>query len=240
MSSLMIFAAGFGKRLHPLTLDVPKSLVPIQNIPVLDYILKSYYKKTSLSSVTINTHYKAEMIREFIRKNPQYKISESFEEKEILGTGKGLFYAQSLLQGENFWVQNADILCDFEPQKLMDFHLENKAIATLAVSKKYFTPSAVIVDKENKIVAFRQIKEKEQITNFQNQAKTFCGIHCISKKIFDFFSFEQAPESIIELYKILLQRGEKIISWDIDEADWVDIGTPEKLKWVRKNIHLFA
>ena len=49
MSSLMIFAAGFGKRLHPLTLDVPKSLVPIQNIPVLDYILKSYYKKTSLS-----------------------------------------------------------------------------------------------------------------------------------------------------------------------------------------------
>ena len=74
MSSLMIFAAGFGKRLHPLTLDVPKSLVPIQNIPVLDYILKSYYKKTSLSSVTINTHYKAEMIREFIRKNPQYKI----------------------------------------------------------------------------------------------------------------------------------------------------------------------
>ena len=83
--------------------------------------------------------------------------------------GKGLFYAQSLLQGENFWVQNADILCDFEPQKLMDFHLENKAIATLAVSKKYFTPSAVIVDKENKIIAFRQIKEKEQITNFQTQ-----------------------------------------------------------------------
>ena len=78
-----------------------------------------------------------------------------------------------------------------------------------------------------------QIKEKEF------QAKTFCG-NCISKKIFDFFSFEQAPESIIELYKILLQRGEKIISWDIDEADWVDIGTPEKLKWVRKNIHLFA
>ena len=53
-----------------------------------------------------------------------------------MGTGKGLFYAQSLLQGENFWVQNADILCDFEPQKLMDFHLKNKAIATLAVSKK--------------------------------------------------------------------------------------------------------
>ena len=91
MSSLMIFAAGFGKRLHPLTLDVPKSLVPIQNIPVLDYILKSYYKKTSLSSVTINTHYKAEMIREFIKDNPQYKISESFEEKEILGTGKDCF-----------------------------------------------------------------------------------------------------------------------------------------------------
>ena len=55
----MIFAAGFGKRLHPLTLDVPKSLVPIQNIPVLDYILKSYYKKTSLSS---DTHYKAALM----------------------------------------------------------------------------------------------------------------------------------------------------------------------------------
>ena len=41
-------------------------------------------------------------------------------------------------------------------------------------------------------------------------------------------------------FEIQLQRAEKIISWDIDEADWVDIGTPEKLKWVRKNIHLFA
>ena len=214
--------------------------MPIQNIPVLDYILKSYYKKTALSSVAINTHYKAEMIREFIRENPQYKISESFEEKEILGTGKGLFYAQSLLQGENFWVHNADILCNFEPQKLMDFHLKNKAIATLVVSSPYSTPSAVIVDKENKIVAFRQIKEKEQITNFQNQAKTFCGIHCISKKIFDFFCFKQVPTSIIEIYKILLEKGEKILSWDIGTSDWVDIGSPEKLEWARKNIHLFT
>ena len=246
MSALMIFAAGFGKRLNPLTLDVPKSLVPIQGIPVLDYILKSYYKKTALSSVAINTHYKAEMIREFIRENPQYKISESFEENKILGTGKGLFFAQSRLQGENFWVQNADILCNFEPQKFMDFHLKNKAIVTLAVSTKYFTPSAIIVDKANRVCAFERIKKGEKIkkgakkSNSKNQAKTFCGIHCISKKIFDFFSFEQVPESIIELYRILLQRGEKIISWDIEEADWVDIGTPEKLEWASQNIHLFT
>ena len=63
----------------------------------------------------------------------------------------------------------------------MDFHLKKRA--TLAKSKKYFTPSAVIVDKENKIIAFRQIKEKEQITNFQNQAKTFCGISLYLGKI---------------------------------------------------------
>ena len=137
MSSLMIFAAGFGKRLHPLTLDVPKSLVPIQNIPVLDYILKSYYKKTSLSSVTAvnthykaemirefirNTHYKAEMIREFIKDNPQYKISESFEEKKFWEQGKWLFYAQSLLQGENFWVQ-MQIFYVILNTKIMDFQI---------------------------------------------------------------------------------------------------------------------
>ena len=113
-------------------------------------------------------------------------------------------------------------------------HQENSCITVLH--------SFCCLDKENisKIFAFRQIKEKEQITNFQNQAKTFCGIHCISKKIFDFFCFKQVPTSIIELYKILLEKGEKILSWDIGTSDWVDIGSPEKLEWARKNIHLFT
>ena len=91
MSSLMIFAAGFGKRLHPLTLDVPKSLVPIQNIPVLDYILKSYYKKTSLSSVTINTHYKAEMIREFIKIIHSIKFLNLLKKIKFWEQGKDCF-----------------------------------------------------------------------------------------------------------------------------------------------------
>lgn len=230
----MVFAAGFGKRLLPLTYQIPKALICIDNIPLLKHIF-NYYQSYCVAPFVINTHYLAAQLVDFIDKNPQYTICNSLE-KNILGTGKGLFFAKKHLTSEHFWLHNTDILCNYDPQAMMDFHLAKNAIVTLAVCSQTLTSSRVKIAKNNEVLGFEKF---DTPTNKNYELKTFCGIHCLSQKIFSLFTPEKIPTDIIELYKILLQKGEKIVAWDISSSNWIDVGTPKNLEFARKNKNLF-
>ncbi len=239
-AQLMIFAAGFGKRLNPLSLHTPKPLVKIGDRPILKHILRHYQEHFVEQPAVINIHYLAEQFRDFIKQNTDYNILASFE-KKILGTGKGLFFAKNLLQTEHFWLQNADILCNYNPQKMMNFHQKNKAIATLAVittpiTESMQSASMVHIDTNGVVLGFKKFNKK---TYPQANLKTFCGIHCVSKKIFSLLLDSEVPASIIELYQILISRGEKIFARELKNTNWLDIGTPQNLDFARNNIKNF-
>jgi NDP-sugar pyrophosphorylase family protein len=232
----MVFAAGFGTRLLPWTAQTPKALLCIDNIPILKHIF-NYYRHCAAPPFVINTHYLAEQFTEFMKEHSNYNICESFE-KEILGTGKGLFFAKKYLHSEHFWLHNADILCDFQPQAMMNFHLEKKAVVTLAVCSTPATLNMLKVSKNNEVLGFEKFSNK---THTDYELKTFCGVHCISQKIFSLFSrTEEIPHSIIDLYSILLKKGVKICAWDLGASHWIDVGTPQKLEFARENKKLFS
>ena len=231
----MLLAAGFGERLQPITNKIPKPLILIDKQPILKYILQHYENHSLTKPIIINTHHLASQFKNFFELYPRGWIQESFE-PQILGTGKGLFFAKNYFHTEHFWLQNADILCPYNPLEMMHFHRKNNAIATLATCPTPITSSRVKIGKNNQIIGFEKFNNtKEQDTKLQ----TFCGIHCISKKLFSLFSFEEVPTDIIKLYQMLIEKKEKILYWEIKKNAWIDIGTPENLAYIQKHKQQF-
>lgn len=103
----MILAAGMGKRLHPLTITTPKPLIPIENKPILAYTIERL-KNFGIKKIVINTHYLAQQIHDYLKREKEFEIIISHEE-ELLETGGGILKALPHFQGRPFISVNADI-----------------------------------------------------------------------------------------------------------------------------------
>lgn len=230
----MIFAAGFGTRLRPLTETIPKALVPINGIPVLDLVIRNL-QKYGVEDFVVNTHYLHQKVVEFIQ-NQSYKnrVSISYE-PEILGTGRGLYATKEHWGKEDFFICNVDILCGIDMMSFSNHHKASGAIATLAVND--VQAESMLLFDEKGYFCGRQVKGERKLYRTPQgelSAKGFCGIHMVSPGYFEKINGEGAF-SIIDDYVHLLKTGEDIQGWDIHDAYWVDIGTMETLNTVEKD-----
>ncbi|MBR5193864.1 MAG: NTP transferase domain-containing protein, partial [Bacteroidaceae bacterium] len=132
----MIFAAGLGTRLKPLTDHMPKALVPVAGKPMLEHVILKLIA-SGFDEIVINVHHFAEQIIEFLKEKNTFgiKIWISDETEELLDTGGGIKKASSLLN-EPFLVHNADILSNVDLKALYDFHIASENDATLLVSPR--------------------------------------------------------------------------------------------------------
>lgn len=137
----MILAAGFGKRLQPLTKNCPKPLLEVRGIKLLEYSIK-FLLDNGISEIIINTHYLHEQITKFIKKlYPNIAISH---ELQILDTGGGILNALSFFKNENFIVLNSDTVWvsayTNDLKKLIHVfeHGKNKAALLLATKENSF------------------------------------------------------------------------------------------------------
>ena len=226
---LVIFAAGFGTRLFYHTKHTPKALVCINNYYLIDWVIVRYRKY--ISSIIINTHYKASLIRDYIKKNTySFPLTESFE-KKILGTGKGLFNAKKNITSSIFWIHNTDIVSNYDIQAMLNFHKKHSPMVTLAVSNKKET-SAFLIDKTGRLCGFIKQNVADIIVDSENkeyQEVSFCGIHCVSDQIFNNLYKEEIHFSIIDCYKELLKKKILILTWNIGTAFCLDVGTIDNL-----------
>ena len=106
--SAMILAAGYGKRLNPLTVNIPKPLIKINKISLLQNTIDFLFK-LNCHKIVINTHYKSEVINDFIKKNYNHKKIILLYEKKILNTAGGVKNALSLFNRQEILVTNCDI-----------------------------------------------------------------------------------------------------------------------------------
>ena len=222
---LVIFAAGFGTRLFHYTKHTPKALVSINNYYLIDWVVVRYEKY--ISSIIINTHYKAVLIREYIKKTPYpIPLIESFE-KKILGTGEGLFNAKKNITSSIFWIHNTDIISNYDVQAMLNFHKRHNPMVTLAVSNKK-EPSSFLIDKTGRLCGFLKQNIADIIVDNEDkeyQEVSFCGIHCVSEQIFNSLCKEEIHFSIIDCYKELLKKNILILTWNIGSAFCLDVGT---------------
>ena len=140
ITKAMILAAGFGKRLHPLTLNIPKPLLKVSNETLLSNTIK-FLKKFGIKQVVINVHYLADQIIDYINKNEfDLKIILIEEKDKILDTGGGILNVINHFKNEPFIVVNPDTIwnTDYlkELKKMEKEFFESQAKCILLVANK--------------------------------------------------------------------------------------------------------
>jgi mannose-1-phosphate guanylyltransferase len=165
----IILAGGRGKRLRPITDYVPKPLVPLNNIPIIEWQIK-YLKKYGVKEIIICTGYKAEMIENFLtmKKNLGVKITFSIE-KTPLGTGGAIKKAGLSIRDKSFFVLNGDIMTNINLHELAK---KQNSIASIELKTKF----GILETKDDKIIKF---KEKKEIPDLWMNA----GIYHLKKEM---------------------------------------------------------
>ncbi|PCI29194.1 MAG: nucleotidyltransferase [SAR324 cluster bacterium] len=224
-----IYAAGFGTRLQPLTNEIPKALVPLRQQPMLQWVIE-YLKIYGIREILINTHYLSKKIDAFLEQVSLGVTLETSHEPEILGTGGGLYHTKSFWGDAPFLICNADILCNFDLSAFLACHQTNDSLVTLATNKKV-SNSMLLVDEEGTLCGRQKNGKKTFYRTAVGKVRVvgFCGYHIVDPLIFS-KPTEKVEFSIIDQYFTLIEQGVKIAGWDIGEAYWVDIGTPETLR----------
>ena len=147
----IILAGGRGKRLKPVTDYVPKPLVPIKNIPIIEWQIR-YLKKFGIREVIICTGYKADMIESYLSmKKLGMKIKFSIE-KTPLGTGGAIKKAGKWINDKSFFVINGDTITNIDFDKLVS---KKNSIAAIELRTKY----GILETESDKIINFREKKE---------------------------------------------------------------------------------
>lgn len=228
----MIFAAGLGTRLRPWTDQHPKALAPVNGIPLLQRNIE-YLKGFGIQHFIINVHHFAQQIIDFLQQHQHFgcDIIISHEEAEPLETGGGLKKASWFLEDSNpFVLMNADILTNLNIQRLLDFHVQQQALATLAVSDRASSRN-FLLDPQQRLCGWRNSAigvEKISYAADSLIPKAFNGVHIINPEIFSLIA-EQGKFSIVDVY-LRLAANHRIYGFDHSGDLFVDVGKPEAIQ----------
>jgi NDP-sugar pyrophosphorylase family protein len=232
----MVLAAGLGTRLRPLTDDRPKALVQIAGRTLLEIVLERL-RSFDVREVIVNVHHHADRIQDYLKANDNFgmRIGVSRED-DLLDTGGGLKKAAHffLEDGEEarepFLLHNVDVISTIDLSRMVRFHVEQDALATLAVQERE-TTRYLLFDEYGQLCGRRAGRngESELVRPSTGvQALAFSGVHVISPRLFAKIE-ETGAFSIISTYLRLAAEGEKIVAFRADAYDWCDVGRPESL-----------
>ena len=205
----MILAAGTGTRLKPLTDEIPKALVPVKGIPMLEHVIIKI-KTAGFTNIIINIHHFGEQIINFLdaKHNFGMDIKISDERNYLLDTGGGIKHANCYLYGdEPFLVHNVDIFSNVDLRTMCTAHVSSKALATLLVSRRQ-SSRQLLFDKDDRLCGWLN-HETGEVKSYTPQFDpsihfeyAFGGIHVISPEIFRQMEDWTGKFSIINFYQI--------------------------------------
>lgn len=235
----LIFAAGLGTRLKPITDSMPKALVPVAGRPMLEHVIL-HLKEQGFTDIVINIHYLGEQIIDFLKAHDNFGVNIyiSDERREVLETGGGILKAADLLDdGEPFLVHNSDILTNIDLRQLYQQHLDSKANATLLVGHRD-TSRYLIFDHTDTLCGWINKKTGEQKPEgfsydpALHYAWAFGGIHVISPTLLRYMREDgwSGKFSIIPFYLSVCHKA-RLKGCPIQpDRYWFDIGKMETLQ----------
>jgi dTDP-glucose pyrophosphorylase len=218
---VFLMAGGFGKRLRPLTNDIPKPLLKVGSKPILETIL-SQFVESGFHNFYISTHYKAEMVQEHFGDGSKWGVSIQYvHEDEPLGTAGALGLLPEEMPDLPIMMMNGDLLTDISYEHLLDFHNTQGGIATMCVREYDFQVPYGVITVEDQVI--KRVIEKPIHKFFVN-----AGIYVLSQelvKAVDGNSFLDMPHLLDES----IQSGAQVNSFPIHEY-WLDIGRMEEFE----------
>lgn len=237
----MIFAAGLGTRLKPLTDHTPKALIPVGGIPMLQRVILKL-KEAGFTELVINIHHFGEQIIEFLQANGNFSVTVhiSDERNELLDTGGGIKKAAPFFTGnEPFLVHNVDILSDIDLKALYDFHLHSTNDATLLVSHRQ-TARYLLYNKEERLCGWinkQTLQTKPEGFVYrpgEYEEVAFSGIHVISPSLFRYMDERWTGKFSITDFYLQVCHEARIGGYIAPQLHLIDIGKPKTLALAEK------
>ena len=229
----MVFAAGRGTRLKPLTDTRPKALIEVAGQTLLERVLRRLVA-AGVTEAIVNLHHFGEQIPLFLKQHDDFGLRRVAYSPEpaLLDTGGGLKQAAWFFDdGQPFLVHNVDVLSDIDLGTLLDAHRRTRALTTLAVMPRP-TARPLFFDTDGRLVGRRSPGQGDEFVRPPHGAAVplgFCGIQAISPEIFGQMS-EGGAFPIANCYLRLAGAGAAILAHRVDGARWRDCGRPEDLR----------
>ncbi len=178
----LILAGGAGTRLRPVLEQLNKPMAPVAGRPFLEYLLLQL-KKHEIDEVTLCVGYKANLIQSYFGTGDRWGMQVSYSyETDFLGTAGALKLAEDLIHEEVFFVMNGDSLFDIELRKLMHYHRNMKATATLALAHVDDTQRYGVVgmNESGRIVSFIEKREGKTVGLINS------GVYVFAREVLNF------------------------------------------------------
>jgi NDP-sugar pyrophosphorylase family protein len=181
----MILAAGFGKRLRPLTDRMPKPLIQVGGHPLIAYPL-ALLRAAGITEVIVNLHHLGGQMRAALGDGARYGVRIAYSQEDpILDTGGGIKRAEAFLRGDRFVVLNSDSICDVDLRAVVAWHASRGAVATMVLraDREAARYGLIEIDGAARIRRFlgRPAEVAERLTPLM-----FAGIHVFEPEVFDF------------------------------------------------------
>lgn len=225
---VVINAGGKGTRLDPFTKVLPKPLIPVGEIPIIEHIIKEY-QSYDCTEFHIIVNYKKELMKAYFADNENsYKITW-YDEDKPLGTGGGL----SLLRGvfsETFFFANCDALLTANYESMVKFHKENGNVITMICAYKNINiPYGVVEIGINGTI--ENMKEKPLMSFLTNT-----GIYIVEPEVIDDIQ-DGEPIGFPDIVEMERQKGKRVSVFPVSENDWMDMGQLPELEQMRIKLY---
>lgn len=210
----VVLAGGKGARLAPYTKILPKPLMPIDDMPILEILLRQM-KRAGIEDVILTVGHLSELFRAFFQDGERYGLNIQYSfEKEPLGTAGPLSLIDNL--NETFLVTNGDVLTTLDLQTLIDFHHQSGGIATIAAFERKVKIDLGVIHYNG---------AHEVVGYYEKPSYNFSvsmGIYVFEPRILEYIPYNQYldfPNLVLKL----LEAGERVIGYPYD-GYWMDLG----------------
>lgn len=216
----MVLAAGYGRRLAPLTDHIPKPLLPVGSRNLLDHAMASL-ADAGLSKIAVNSHHLGQLIQDHLEGCPGSPAITHFAENEILGTGGALHGARDFLrQADHFLIHNGDVLSDANLSLLIEDHLGSGALATMLLVD-WPQVNTVVVDSQRRV---QQIGGPLADLPEGWRRLTYTGIAVFRTEILD--DIGPGFSSLIDpLVRAKNAHPDSVRGYEQEGLSWNDLGT---------------
>lgn len=220
----VIMAGGFGTRLRPLTLNIPKPMVPLGGIPVIEHLVK-LLKSHDFNDITALLYFQADQIREHLGDGSKWGVKINYVMAEAdFGTAGSVKNAQKFL-GERFMIISGDVATDIDLTAAVEFHKKSKADASMVLTRveNPLAYGVVIVDEKGKIERFLEKPSWGQV--FSDTINT--GIYILEPEILDLVPEQTDFDFSKNLFPQMLADKRRLYGY-IAGGYWRDIGNTDE------------
>lgn len=229
----VIMAGGFGTRLRPITCNIPKPMVPLANVPMMEHIV-NLLKQYDFKKVCSILYFQPEVITKYFGEGGDFDIEMEYQMATAdYGTAGSVKNTEEKLKDEPFIIISGDVLTDFDLAKAIKFHKDNKAMATMVLTRvtNPLEFGVVITADDGKIIRFLEKPSWGEV--FSDTINT--GIYILEPEIFKYIPAKTEFDFSKNLFPLMLKEGLPLFGY-IADGYWKDIGSLDEYMLAHQNV----